>query len=101
MAAAGSGRYGEMKMIKPENNAKQIIMYTTSWCSDCHRAKYLLDEYGVSYIAVDVEEDEAGLAFVKQVNNGNRVVPTIVFPDNTILVEPSNKRLAEKAGIDL
>ena len=84
-----------------ENNNAQIIMYSTSWCPDCHRAKYLLDEYGVAYINIDIDEDKEGLAFVKQVNNGNRVVPTIVFPDKTILVEPSNARLAEKAGIEL
>lgn len=76
-------------------------MYTTSWCSDCYRAKYLLDEYGVPYVNIDVDKDPDGMAFVKQVNNGNQAVPTIVFPDNTILVEPSNRLLAEKAGIEL
>jgi len=88
-------------MINPENNDAQIIMYTTNWCSDCYRAKYLLDEYGVSYVNIDVDENPEGLAFVMQVNNGRRIVPTIVFPDKTILVEPSNALLAEKAGIEL
>lgn len=80
---------------------KKIVMYTTSWCSDCHRAKYILDEYGIPYTNIDVEQDEAGLAFVKQVNNGRRVVPTIVFGDGSILVEPSNKVLAAKVGVAL
>lgn len=88
-------------MSQQKAEQAQIIMYTTSWCSDCHRAKYLLDEYGVSYVNIDVEEDPEGLAFVKQVNNGLRVVPTIVFPDQTILVEPNNRELAEKAGFEL
>jgi mycoredoxin len=88
-------------MTNEEKKAAQIVMYTTSWCSDCYRAKYLLDEYGVPYVDIDVEENPEGMAFVKQVNNGNRAVPTIVFPDNTILVEPSNILLAKKAGIEL
>lgn len=88
-------------MSETENNAAQIIMYTTSWCSDCHRAKYLLDEYGIAYTAVDVEQDPVALEFVKRVNNGRRVVPTIVLPDQTILVEPSNALLAEKVGFEL
>ena len=88
-------------MSDQENVTPRIIMYTTSWCPDCHRAKYLLDEYGVPYTDIDVEKDDAGLAFVKQVNGGNRIVPTIVFPDNSILVEPSNRQLAEKAGFEL
>jgi len=48
-----------------------------------------------------VEQDPAALAFVQQVNNGRRVVPTIVLPDQTILVEPSNALLAEKMGFKL
>ena len=88
-------------MNQPSHNNAQIIMYTTNWCPDCHRAKYLLDEYGIAYKEIDIEKDPVGLAFVKQVNNGNRVVPTILFPDNTILVEPSTAALAKKAGFDL
>lgn len=88
-------------MIDQEENNAQIVMYTTSWCPDCHRAKYLLDEYGIPYLDIDVETDELALAFVKQVNNGKRIVPTIVFPDKTILVEPSNTVLAKKAGFEL
>ncbi len=74
----------------------KIIMYTTSWCSDCHRAKHFLNERGIDYINIDVELSEAGMAFVKQINGGSRVVPTIVFPDGTLLVEPSNAALAAK-----
>ena len=88
-------------MQNGHNTNEKIVMYTTSWCSDCHRAKFLLDEYGIEYINVDVEKDPAGLSFVKEVNNGNRVVPTIVFPDKSILVEPSNQLLVEKLKIEL
>ena len=86
-----------MDMLSDE----KIVMFTTSWCSDCSRAKYILDEYGVEYINIDVDQDQAGLAFVKDVNQGKRIVPTIVFPDKTILVEPSNQMLAEKLEIEL
>ncbi|RMG97706.1 MAG: NrdH-redoxin [Chloroflexi bacterium] len=76
-------------------------MYTTSWCPDCHRAKALLRDYDIEFIEVDVEENPEGLAYVKQVNGGHRVVPTIVFPDGSILVEPSNAVLTEKLGLAL
>lgn len=88
-------------MTENETESPKIIMYTTDWCPDCHRAKYLLDEYGVPYVNVDVEREPEGLAFVMKVNNGRRVVPTIVFPDGVILVEPNSRQLAEKAGIIL
>ena len=37
--------------------------------------------------------------FVEQVNNGNRSVPTIVFPDGSILVEPTVQQLKDKLGV--
>lgn len=88
-------------MQNSKSNDAMILMYTTSWCSDCHRAKYLLDEYGIPYVNIDVEENAEAMAFVKQINEGRRVVPTIIFPDKTILVEPSNAQLAEKVGFEL
>ena len=82
-------------------NPETIVMYTTSWCPDCHRAKFLLDEYGIVYEEIDVETDPAARAFVRQVNGGQQVVPTILFPDGSILVEPTTAVLAEKVGISL
>jgi mycoredoxin len=88
-------------MIDILTKSNKPVMFSTSWCSDCMRAKYILDEYGVDYVDIDVDQDQAGLAFVKDVNGGRRIVPTIVFPDKTILVEPTNQMLVEKLGIDL
>ncbi len=73
-----------------------IIVYSTTWCPDCHRAKKFFDKQQVSYIDVDVEQDEKGLEFIKGLNEGRRVVPTIVFPDGEILFEPATNVLREK-----
>lgn len=73
-----------------------ITMYTTTWCGDCRRAKRVFAAYSVPYIEVDIEEDEAAAAFVSRVNAGQRRVPTILFPDGTKLVEPSNSTLEAK-----
>ncbi len=77
----------------------KILVYGTSWCPDCHRTKYLLDEHGVDYVEIDVDRDPEGLAFVKRVNHGHRVVPTVVFPDGTIYVEPPNSAVVAKLGL--
>ena len=74
-------------------------MWNTNWCSDSHRAIYPLDENGIDYINIDVEMDEAALLFVMELNGGRWVVPTIVFPDGTVLVEPSNSALAAKLNV--
>ncbi len=76
-----------------------LTVYGATWCSDCKRAKKFLGEQRVHYNWVDVEQDAAGLAFVEQVNHGKRIIPTIVFDDKSILVEPSNAELAQKLGL--
>ena len=81
------------------SNNKEIVIYSTKWCPDCKRAKQFFGEHRISYINVDIEENIAGMAFVEKVNQGKRVIPTIVFPDGSLLVEPSNAELAGKLGL--
>lgn len=73
-----------------------IVVYGTAWCPDCVRAKAFLDQRGIPYTWVDIEQDEAAIQVVLEKNGGLRVVPTILFPDGSVLVEPSNRELAEK-----
>jgi glutaredoxin-like protein len=73
-----------------------IKVYSTKWCPDCRRAKQLLDRHNITFESIDIEDDAAGMAYVQKVNGGYRSVPTIVFPDGSVLVEPSNARLEEK-----
>jgi thioredoxin reductase (NADPH) len=77
----------------------QLTVYGATWCSDCKRAKKFLGEQRVHYDWVDVEQDADGLALVERVNSGKRIIPTIVFADESILVEPSNAELAAKLGL--
>ncbi len=76
-----------------------ITVYGAPWCPDCRRAKQFLGEHRIHYHWVDVDEDQEGLAFVDRVNHGRRIIPTIVFEDGAILVEPTNAQLAAKLGI--
>jgi thioredoxin reductase (NADPH) len=76
-----------------------LTVYGATWCSDCKRAKKFLGEQRVHYDWVDVEQDADGLALVERVNNGKRIIPTIMFADESILIEPSNAELAAKLGL--
>ncbi len=75
---------------------KQIKMYATTWCGDCRMAKRWFDAHGISYEYINIEEDDDAADYVVQVNRGKRSVPTIVFPDGSVLVEPSPRELAAK-----
>jgi glutaredoxin len=79
----------------------EIKVYGTSTCSDCRRAKRLLDEHDIAYDWVDVGADPESLAYMVQLQNGGQTVPTIVFPDGSILLEPTNPELAAKLGLSL
>lgn len=76
----------------------QIVMYSTTWCPDCRRAKKFLDKQKIDYIDIDIEDDEKRRDFIVQINGGKRIVPTIVFPDGNVLCEPSTKELKEKVA---
>jgi len=77
----------------------QIVVYSTVWCPDCKRAKNFLGEQRIPYANVDIEQDPEGMIFVEKINHGKRIIPTIVFPDGSTLVEPSNAELAGKLGL--
>lgn len=75
---------------------QQIKMYATTWCGDCRMAKRWFDSHGISYEYINIDEDDAAAAYVLKINCGMRSVPTIVFPDGSVLVEPSPRELAAK-----
>ncbi|MDQ2951593.1 MAG: FAD-dependent oxidoreductase [Chloroflexota bacterium] len=76
-----------------------ITVYGSSWCSDCKRAKRFLGDQQVQYRWVDVEQDEEARKLVEEHNDGKTIIPTVVFDDGTVLVEPSNAELAQKLGL--
>jgi mycoredoxin len=73
-----------------------ITIYGTPWCGDCRRALRVLDQHQASYQYVDIERDDTARHYVEQLNRGYQSVPTILFPDGSILVEPSSATLVEK-----
>src|SRR3989454_7930608 len=77
-----------------------IKLYGTEWCSDCKRSKKFLGEQRVHYDFINIEEDMEGQAFVQKVQNGGLTIPTLVFEDGSILIEPSNADLAAKLGLE-
>ena len=76
-----------------------IIVYGTTWCPDCRGAKQFLGDHLIQYVWVDIEQDAEAMAEVERLNHGNRSVPTIVFPDGGVLVEPNGDQLAQKLGL--
>jgi mycoredoxin len=87
---------------RPENAMAEpeLVVYATVWCGDCRRARAFLDDHAIRYRWVDIDRDAEAEALVKKLNRGNRSVPTLVFPDGSILVEPSTLQLTRKFGLE-
>jgi thioredoxin reductase (NADPH) len=77
-----------------------IKLYGADWCSDCKRSKKFLGEQRVQYQYINIEEDSEAQAYVRDIQKGGLSIPTIVFGDGSILIEPSNAQLAAKLGLD-
>ena len=62
---------------------KNIKIYTTSWCGPCKMAKRLLDEKGLTYEEIDIEE----IGWSREdlfTKTGGRTVPQIVMEGKSI-----------------
>jgi mycoredoxin len=77
-------------------NPTQIVMYATEYCSDCMRAKKFFEANDIPYLRVGLEGNREATEFVMRVNHGNKSVPTLIFPDGSVMVEPSWEELRKK-----
>ncbi len=55
----------------------EITVYGTMWCGDCRRTKRFLEERGVIFREVNIDETPDAEELVLRVNDGRRKVPTI------------------------
>ena len=70
-----------------------IKVYATTWCGDCKMAVHVLNERQVEYEYINIDDSPEAAKLVQEINGGFRTVPTILFPDGRILVEPSRREL--------
>ena len=73
-----------------------ITMYGAQWCGDCRRSSALLNELGVEFNYINLEEQPDQTEKVIEINGGAQSIPVIVFDDGSHLTEPSDPALREK-----
>jgi len=73
-----------------------LTMYTTPWCGFCKRLKRQLAADGIEMTEIDIEQDPAAADYVMSVNGGFQTVPTVVFPDGSVLTNPSAATVKER-----
>lgn len=76
-----------------------IILYGADWCPDCRRAKAYLKENNIAYTFIDVDLDKDATAKVEAINNGKRIIPTLIIKGKSY-TNPDNIELASILGIN-
>ena len=75
--------------------AKSVEFYAAAWCGDCVRARALLEHYGVDFTYHDVDASDEDKAKAIELR-GRPNIPVLLFPDGSVLTEPSNPLLNSK-----
>jgi glutaredoxin len=70
-----------------------VVMYCTSWCPDCRKARKWLAEHQIDYVEVDIAANPKGAAQVRKWANGNLVTPTLDI-HGTIVVNWDEEKVA-------
>lgn len=75
-----------MESAEPAGNQKVMtdtLIYTTAWCPFCIRAKMLLDQKGVKYTEINVDQVD-GARQAMMLRSGRRTVPQIFIGDTHV-----------------
>ena len=75
-----------------------VTLYSAPWCGYCRIAKRFLDENGVAYTEINIDEDQEAALRVEHWNQGNRTIPTLDI-NGTILTNPSPGQLRQALGL--
>lgn len=78
-----------------------LLVFGTTWCADCRRAKRILEEAGAPFDEVNLDQDPKAEALVLARSGGRRVVPTLLVGERVWLFNPAATRLqrfAESIG---
>lgn len=77
-------------------SAPKVVMYTTSWCGFCERARRIFNDKGVPFEEIDVESAPAHRAQMRE-RSGRTSVPQIFIGDHHV-GGSSDLVALEKAG---
>jgi glutaredoxin len=96
-AAAWADQNPIPNLSAPEPDA-DIVMYCTSWCPGCRRARLYLEAHNIQYVEVDITRDRGAAARVRGWADGNETTPTFNIRGQ-ILVGYDEMKLEKALGL--
>lgn len=77
----------------------RLVMYCRSWCGDCARARRWLDEHGIDYVEIDVEDDPGARERAAGFNKGRLHTPTFEYGEE-VCIDFRHGWLCETLGVE-
>jgi glutaredoxin len=90
----------KIKSEEPANSPEpqaDVVMYCTSWCPGCRRARAYFQEHNISYVEIDITQDRAAAQRVRAWANGYETTPTFKIRGK-ILVNFDRTKLDDLLG---
>jgi len=66
------------------SGARDVVIYTTSWCGWCRKTREYLDAQGVSYVNKDIEADPDAGDEMRDLTGGDGGIPVVVIDGEVI-----------------
>ncbi len=82
------------------NDVGRVSLFGADWCPDCRRAKSFLQDNSINFEFIDVDKNDWAAVKVEEINNGKRIIPTILI-DGTAYTNPDNAKLTKLLSIDI
>ncbi|PKH49401.1 pyridine nucleotide-disulfide oxidoreductase [Tenacibaculum sp. Bg11-29] len=82
------------------NEAGRVQLFGADWCPDCRRAKSFLRDNGINFDFIDVDQHDWATAKVEEINNGKRIIPTVLI-DDVPYTNPDNVKLTALLSINI
>lgn len=96
-AAAWAARNPVPDLSAPEPDA-EVVMYCTSWCPGCRRARVYFQANNIPFAEVDIAHDRAAAARLRAWAGGNETTPTFNIRGQ-ILVGYDESKLDKALGL--
>lgn len=75
-----------------------VTMFSTTWCGYCRRLKRQMDDAGISYREVDLDDDPSYDDRIVAKTGGFRTVPTLEVRGE-LLVNPSIREVEDALAV--
>ena len=89
-----------MSDVQTPETSQHITVFAASWCPFCRKLIGDLEANDTPFTVIDPDSEEGQAKnanpWIESVNDGNRIIPTVLFSDGTSLTNPPAAEVAKK-----